>query len=263
MDLGLRNKVVLVSASSHGLGKAAAFEFAREGARVAICARNETDLHAAAEDIRAATGADILPLQVDVTQQEQITTAVESIVAQWGGLDVLVANAGGARAGTFDVLSDEDWERGWRLNFLSTVQQIRAVLPHMQRAAWGRIIAITSVSVKQPLDDLLISSSVRPGVVGLVRSLANQLGQYGITVNNVAPGYTRTARLEELFTQRAEQQGRSFEATTSAITEQTAVGRMAEPEEVAAAIVFLASTRAAYITGQTLLVDGGSYRGLM
>ncbi len=262
MDLGLNGKVAFVAAASHGLGKAAALELAREGAQVAICARKQADIEAAAAEIRSATGSEVLPLVADVTVPEQVEQAISATVERFGSLHVLVANAGGARGGRFDDLSDADWERGWQLNFLSTVQLIRTALPHLRQAGWGRIITITSVSVKQPLDDLVISSAVRPGVMGLVRVLATELGREGITVNNVGPGYTRTARMDEIFNHRASQQGVSFEQATAAITTNTALGRMAEPEEVGAAIAFLASTRASYITGQTILVDGGAYKGL-
>jgi len=262
MDLGLNGKVAIVAASSQGLGKAAALELAREGAHVTICARNADELEHTAQELRKATGSEILAVAADMTNPDQIKQVVDATLAKWGAIHILVANAGGAPAGKFDVLDDQAWEKGWRLNFLSTVQQIRAVLPYLRDAGWGRIITITSVSVKQPIDDLLISSAVRPGVVGLVRALATQLGASGITVNNVAPGYTKTDRINAIFDATAADKGISPEAAMQSITSRTAIGRMAEPDEIGAAIAFLASSRAASITGQTLLVDGGSYRGL-
>lgn len=262
MDLGLRDKVAFVAAASEGLGKASALELAREGTRVAICARTEETVQAAARDIEAASGAEVLPLVCDVTNAAQINAAIAATVERWGGLHILVTNAGGAAAGRFDALDDEAWDKGWRLNFLSVVQLVRAALPHLQASGWGRIITITSTTVKQPIDDLLISSAVRPGVVGLVRSLASQLGPYGITVNNVAPGFTRTERVTHIFTTRAAANKTSFEDEIKTTTERVPVGRMGEPDELAAVVAFLASTRAAYVTGQTILVDGGAYRGL-
>lgn len=262
MDFGLSGKVAFVAAASAGLGKAAALELAREGARVAICGRTLATVEDAAAEIRAATGAEVLALVCDVTDQAQIDAAVAATVAEWGGLHILVTNAGGAPAGRFDALDDAAWEQGWRLNFLSAVQLIRAALPHLRAAGWGRIITITSTTVKQPLDDLLISNSVRPGVVGLVRSLASQLGPEGITVNNVAPGFTSTERVTEIFTARAAANHTSPEEEMRSIADRTPVGRMGQPEELAAVIAFLASTRASYVTGQTIVVDGGAYRGL-
>jgi 3-oxoacyl-[acyl-carrier protein] reductase len=187
---------------------------------------------------------------------------VAATVERFGGLQILVTNAGGAPPGHFDALDDAAWERGWRLNFLSIVQLVRAALPHMTAAGWGRIVTITSITVKQPQDDLLISSAVRPGVLGLVRSLASQLGGAGITVNNVAPGFTATDRVTEIFSARAAANGTSLEDEMRSITERSPLGRMGQPDELAAVIAFLCSTRAAYVTGQTIVVDGGTYRGL-
>ena len=262
MDLGLQNKVAFVAAASEGLGKAAALELAREGALVAICARTAANVNAAAAEIKAATGADVLALVCDVTDQAQIDAAIARTVERFGGLHILITNAGGAPPGRFDVLDDAAWETGWRLNFLSVVQLIRAALPHLQTAGWGRIVTITSSTVKQPLDDLLISGAVRPGVVGLVRSLATQLGAAGITVNNVAPGFTVTERVSEIFAARAIANGTSVDDEMRSITDRTPVGRMGQPDELGAVIAFLCSARAAYVTGQTIVVDGGTYRGL-
>lgn len=263
MDLGLRDKVALVAGASHGLGKAAARELAREGARVAICGRDEVTLRATAEEIERETGSEVLPVVADVTVPEQVEALVAATVARFGGLQVLITNAGGAPSGRFNDVTADMWRKGWELNFLSNVTLIRAALPHLRAAGWGRIITITSISVKQPLDDLLLSNTIRPGVVGLVRSLATQLGPEGITVNNVAPGYTLTERVHHIFEERAAREAISEEEATRAITAATPMGRMGEPEEQAAVIAFLASTRASFITGQTILVDGGMYRGLM
>lgn len=263
MDLGLSGKVALVAGASRGLGRAAALELAREGAQVAILSRSQADIRAAAAAIGDETGADLLAIAADVTNEEQVQQAVEQTVARFGGLQILVANAGGAPAGRFDDLDDAMWRDGWELNFFSNVRLIRAALPHLRAVGWGRIIAITSISVKQPVDDLLLSNSVRPGVVGLVRSLATQLGPDGITVNNLAPGYTLTARIQELFAARAARGGSTRGEEIDAVARAIPVGRMADPAEQGAVVAFLASEQAAYITGQTILVDGGVYRGLM
>lgn len=263
MDLGLGDKVAFVAGASEGLGKAAALELSREGARVAICSRSEQAVQAAAREIEAETGNPVLAVVADVTVPEQVGSAIERTVEQFGGLHVLVTNAGGAPGGRFGDLDNQMWQRGWELNFLSNVNLIRAALPHLRQAGWGRIIAITSISVKQPLDDLLLSNTVRPGVVGLVRSLATQLAPEGITVNNVAPGFTATARVSHIFEDRARRDGISEEEATRAVTSAIPVGRMGEPEEQAAVIAFLASERASFVTGQTILVDGGQYRGVM
>ncbi|HEX8682114.1 MAG TPA: SDR family oxidoreductase [Ardenticatenaceae bacterium] len=263
MDLGLRGRVAFVAGASTGLGRAAAWELANEGARVAICARNEERLRATAETIAAETGSEVLALPADVTVAEEVERAIATTVERWGGLHILVANAGGPPGGRFDDVNDEMWRRGWELNFLSTVRLIRAALPHMRRAGWGRIVTVTSVSVKQPVDDLLMSNAVRPGVVGLVKSLATQLAPEGITVNNLAPGYTRTERVEVILAHRSTREGRPQEEVERSMIGDIPMGRMGEPEEQGAVVAFLASERASYITGQTIVVDGGRYRGLM
>ncbi len=263
MDLGLHDKVAFVAGASAGIGRAAAWELAREGARVAIAARGEEALREVALEIEEATGSEVLPVVADVTVPEQVNEAIAATVELFRELHVLVTNAGGAPSGRFEDIDNEMWQKGWELNFLSNVHLIRAGLPHMRTAGWGRIITITSISVKQPLDDLLLSNTVRPGVVGLVRSLATELAAEKITVNNIAPGWTRTERVEEILQNRAAREGISTEEAARAVTDAVPMGRMARPEEQAAIIAFLASERASYITGQTILVDGGMYRGVM
>lgn len=262
MDLGLTQQVALVAGASRGLGFAAARELAREGARVAICARHHDTIYTAARQLESDTGADILPIVADVTRPDDITHMVATTVERWGGLDILVANAGGPPPGRFDDCTDTMWNAAWELSFLSTMRMIRAAVPHMKVALWGRIITITSITVKQPIDDLVLSNAVRPAVVGLVRSLATQLAADGITVNNVAPGYTMTERVQQIFADRATATGQTIAAVAAATTSTNPMGRAGQPEELAAVIAFLASRRASYITGQTIAVDGGNYRGL-
>ncbi len=262
MDLGLRDRVAIVAASSRGLGKACALELANERARVVICARHSKQLAATAAEIRERTGAEVLAIETDLNRADQIQHLVDETLGRYGRVDVLVTNNGGPPAGYFDDLTDEDWEMAHRRTLLSAVRLIRAVLPAMRAQRWGRIINITSVSVKQPIDNLLLSNVYRPGVVGLAKTLSAQVAAEGITINNVAPGYTRTDRVMELFAARAAQEGRSVDEIVTEMMADFPARRMAEPEELAALVAFLASERAGYITGATIPVDGGYVRSL-
>jgi len=263
MDLGLKDRVALVAASSRGLGKACALELAREGARVVICARDGARLGTAAGEIRAATGAEVLPIETDLTDPGQIQNLVEETLRRLGRIDVLVTNNGGPPAGFFGDFEDGAWQQAHELTLMSAVRLIRAVLPAMRAQAWGRIVNITSVSVKQPIDNLLLSNVYRPGVIGLAKTLSAQLAAEGITVNNVAPGYTRTDRVLELAQARAADEGKGVEEVLAETTVSYPMGRMGEPEELAALVAFLASERAAYITGVTVQVDGGYVKGML
>ena len=262
MDLGLKNRGVIVAASSQGMGRAAAELFAREGAQVAMCARTEKPLHQAAEKIRKDTGAEIYAEPLDVTDESAVRRFVETVAKQFGRIDVCVANAAGPPAKNFLSISSDEWRKAVEQNFLSVVYLSKAVIPHMQRHRWGRIITITSVSVKLPIQDLILSNAVRAGVVGLVKSLSNEFGKDGILVNNVAPGYTATDRLKELAGTRALAAGVAPEKIYEQWAADAPLKRLADPKEVADVIVWLASERASYITGQTVLVDGGIYHGL-
>ena len=258
MDLGLAGRSVIVAAASDGIALAAAERFGAEGARVAICSRDEAKLRAAEQRVRASGAAAVLAEVCDVGDGAAVGRFVEQVAGEFGRVDVCVTNAGGPPAKGFLETTTAEWQRAFELNLLSVVEFARAVLPHMQRAGWGRIVTITSVSVRQPIDGLVYSNAVRAGVPGLVRSLANEFGRYGITVNNVGPGYTATDRLKELGAKR----GGTLEEYFAELGAKTAVGRVGQPGEIADAIVWLASERASYITGQTLLVDGGYARGL-
>jgi 3-oxoacyl-[acyl-carrier protein] reductase len=263
MDLGLADRVALVAASSRGLGKACALELAREGAKVAICARDGVRLAAAAGEIRAATGAEVLPVETDLTQPGQIESLVAETQQRLGRIDVLVTNNGGPPAGFFEDFDDEAWARAHQLTLMAVVRLIRAVLPAMRAQRWGRIINITSISVKQPVDNLLLSNVYRPGVTGLAKTLSAQVAADGITINNVAPGYTRTDRVLELAESRAADQDKSVDEILAEITAAYPMQRMGEPAELAALVAFLASERASYITGTTIQVDGGYVQGLL
>jgi 3-oxoacyl-[acyl-carrier protein] reductase len=263
MDLGLKDRVAIVAASSRGLGKACALELAREGACVVICARDAARLADAADDLRAATGAEVLPIAVDLTDPEQIAHLADETLRRFGRIDVLITNNGGPPAGYFDDFDDEAWLKAHQLTLLSAVRLIRAVLPAMRAQQWGRIVNITSVSVKQPIDNLLLSNVYRPGVVGLAKTLSAQIAADGITVNNVAPGYTRTDRVLELAQARAAHEDKTVDAILVESTASYPMKRMGEPEELAALVAFLASERASYITGTTIQVDGGYAKGIL
>jgi len=262
MDTGLKGRVALVAASSQGIGRATAEALAAEGCRVAMCARNEEKLSAAVSDIRAKHGAEIFAKAFDVTRAESVTAFVCDVAAKFGGVDICVTNAGGPPAKGFLAASIDDWQKAVDANFLSTVYFARAVIPHMQKKKWGRIITITSITTKQPVSDLVLSNAVRAAVAGLVRSLANEFGKDGILVNNVGPGYTATDRLKQLAKARSAATGRSEEEMFETWAADSALKRVGEPQEVADTIVWLASELASYITGQTILVDGGAYKGL-
>lgn len=263
MDMGLKERVAIVGASSRGLGKACALELARQGATVVLCARHCDALRAAADEIREATGAEVRYLQADLTRPEQIRHLADEVLRQYGRIDVLVTNNGGPPAGYFDEFNDEDFAAAHELTLMSAVRLIRSVLPAMRVQQWGRIVNITSVSVKQPIDNLLLSNVYRAGVVALAKTLSQQEAIHGITINNVAPGYTRTDRVLELAEARAEEEGKSVDEVLGEQAAGYPMRRMGEPEELAALVAFLASEQASYITGTTIQVDGGYVEGLL
>jgi 3-oxoacyl-[acyl-carrier protein] reductase len=262
MNLGLNNRIALVAASSQGIGLATAEAFAAEGCRVAMCARNAETLRAAAKKIREQHKTEVLAEAVDVTDPAAVASFVAAVAKQFGGVDICVTNAGGPPAKGFLAASLDDWQNAIAANFLSTVYFAREVIPRMQRKRWGRIITITSITTKQPIADLVLSNAVRAAVVGLVKSLANEFGKDGILVNNVGPGFTATDRLKQLAKTRATTAGKTEEEMFAAWAADAPVKRLGEPREVAEAIVWLASERGSYVTGQTVLVDGGLYKGL-
>lgn len=262
MELGLQGKVALVTAASKGLGFASALALAQEGAKVAICSRTEESIQTAAKTITEVTGAEVLPLAGDVTSAEDIERCVAATVERFGGLHILVSNSGGPPAGTFETLDEAKWEEALDSTLRSTTRLIRAVLPQMKATGWGRILVITSTSVKQPIPGLLLSNTIRAGIVGLCKTLSHEFAPYGITVNNVAPGSFDTDRLKHLHERNAQTAGISFEEARKQAEAKIPLGRLGQPEELANAIVFLASEAASYITGQTLMVDGGQTLGI-
>lgn len=262
MNLGLKDRVALVAASSQGIGRATAEAFAAEGCRVAMCARNRQTLEVAAEKIRKQYEVEVLAEAFDVADAAAVGRFVAAVAGKFGSVDICVTNAGGPPARGFLAASLEDWQRALELNFLSTVYFAREVIPHMQQQHWGRIVTLTSITTKQPVADLVLSNAVRAAVVGLVKSLANEFGKDGILVNNVGPGFTATDRLKELAAARASTQGKSEREIFDGWAAETTLKRLGEPREIAETIVWLASERASYITGQTVLVDGGMYKGM-
>jgi len=262
MDLGLKNKVALVAAGSRGLGRAVAEELAAEGASLVLCARDVNTLTETAAAIADASGAHVLAVPADVTNVDSIKKLVEAGIDRFGRIDILVTNAGGPPAGTFDQLTREQWDEALRLTLLSAIELARQVLPGMKQRRWGRILNITSISVKQPVENLMLSNSLRAGLTGFARTLANEVAADGITVNNILPGYTRTERLEDLATMMAEKQGISASEFRGKWEKEIPMGRLGEPREFAALSAFLVSERASYITGTSIQVDGGWIRSL-
>jgi len=263
VELGLQGKVAIVAASSKGMGKACALELAAEGARVAMCARTEAELGAAANEVRQKTKGEALAVPADVANLADIQRVVARTVEAFGGVDILVANAGGPPLGVFDQMTDVQWQAAFELNLLSTIRFIREVLPYMREKRWGRIINIQSSSVKQPIDGLILSNTIRPGVVGLAKSLAVELAKDNILINTVCPGRILTDRLRQGIAYRAREAGKNFEEYLPSYVADIPLGRIGTPEEFANMVVFLASERASYITGVTVQVDGGLIRGIL
>ncbi|MBM4160796.1 MAG: SDR family oxidoreductase [Ignavibacteria bacterium] len=262
MDLGLKDKVALVTASSQGLGKASAMALAAEGAKLVICSRNEKHIQAAADEIRYKAGAAVTPLVADVSRKDDISRVVGAAVKEYGKVDILVNNAGGPPTGHILSLPEEEWERGVQLTLMSVVRLMREVLPFMEKQKWGRIITIVSIAAKQPINELLISSTLRPGILGLSKVLSNQYAKYNITVNTVCPGLILTKRQEELSASRAAEKSMTFDEYLAESARAIPAGRLGRPEEIGSVVAFLASERASYINGVNLLVDGGGARGI-
>lgn len=262
MDLGLKDKVALVAGSSRGLGRAIAEELAAEGANLVLCARGEGALREARAAVEQL-GVRAVSVAADLADPEHVERVVTAAQREFGRVDILVTNAGGPPAGPFESHGPEAWQSAVRLNLESALNLTRAVLPGMKERRWGRILHVTSIAVKQPVDGLILSNSVRAAVTGFARTLANEVAPWGITVNCLLPGYTRTDRLEELAQRNAESRGTTPEEARAQWEREIPMGRLGEPREFAALAAFLASERASYITGTSVQVDGGWVRSLL
>src|SRR5437016_8159795 len=263
MDFGLKDRVALVAAASRGIGLAAARELSREGARVFLCSRDEAHAREAAAKIQAETGAEVMGVRADVTDNANTARFVDEAMEHAGKIDICVTNAGGPPSTIFAETDIEMFREAFELNGLSAIRLAKLVMPGMRERKWGRIINITSISVKQPVDGLLLSNTVRAGLTGWAKTVSNEVAPDGVTVNNVAPGYTMTERQDELAEARSQAMGKSKQEVIETWSAQTPMRRMASAEEIAAAVAFLASERASYITGVTLQVDGGWVRSLL
>ena len=263
MELGLEGKTALVAASSRGLGRAVAEEMAKEGANLLICARSVGPLEEAGQALHDISGAEVVAVPADLSNPDDIDRLMETAVTEFGKVDILVTNTGGPPPGPFESHSVEAWSRAVTQNLDSVLNLTRAVLPGMKEAEWGRIINITSVAVKQPINGLILSNAVRAAVTGFAKTLANEVASFGITVNNVMPGYTKTERLNDLAENISETQGITVEEAFANWEAQNPMGRIGEPREFAALVTFLASTRASYITGTSIPVDGGFIQALL
>lgn len=263
MDLGLGGKVVMVAAASKGMGRASAQGFAREGARVSMCARTADDIERAAEEIRGETGAEVMAMVADLTKPADIQAWVDGTLGRFGGVDVLVTNAGGPPRGVWeDFQTDEAWEKAFELNLMSTIRMIRAVVPSMRQRGGGRILNIQSSSVKAPIAGLILSNTIRPGVAGLAKTLSRELAKDHILVNNVLPGRIYTDRLRSAMQADAEARGITEEQAAAESAREIPLKRFGTAEEFADMVVFLASARAGYITGSSIAVDGGAIQSL-
>ena len=263
MDLGIRDRIAIVAASSRGLGREAATALAAEGARLAICARGEDRLKKTAEEIRRTYGVEVIHRTVDVSVREEVEDFVREVIDGMGTVHILVTNAGGPPPGTFLDHEPGTWEKAFGLNFLSAVNLCRATLPAMVKNNWGRIVMMTSIAVKQPIDGLILSNAVRAGVTGLARTLANEFGPQGILVNTVCPGYFLTDRVKSLAETIAGKGGGSAEDVIERWGKSSPIGRIGSPSEFGPLVAFLCSERAGYITGTSIAIDGGFCRSLL
>ncbi len=261
MDLGLSRRTALVTGSSRGIGKAVAQGLAEEGAKVAICARDTSRLRIAEKEIEASTGAEVLAINVDLNQVNDIKMLVAETHQAFGRIDILVNNTGGPPSKSFIETPEEEWRHAFNQLFMSIVLMCQEVAPYMKKRRWGRIINMNSIAAKQPVKNLGLSNSLRAGIIGLTKTLSNELAEYNILVNNVCPGYTLTDRVKELAVTESQRTGRGMKQIVDDWAQAIPLKRYARPREIADLVVFLASERASYITGATYQADGGWIKG--
>lgn len=262
MDLGLKGKTALITAGSKGIGQAIAEAFAEEGCNIAICSRNKENLETTSAEIKKKYNVEPFWCICDLNNSKDIENTYNLVKQQFGKIDILVNNCGGPVSGMFSELTEQDWQAAFEQILLSIIRFCNLAIPDMIMKEWGRIINITSVSVKQPIENLMLSNSLRSGVIGFAKSLSNEVAKYNITVNNVAPGYTLTNRLYELAVMKSKNENQSHEEYLAEMAKNIPMNRLGRPEEIAATVLFLASCRAGYITGNTIQVDGGWVKGL-
>ncbi len=262
MDMGLKGKTVLITAASLGIGKAVVELFAQEGCKIAISSRSKTNLLAVSKEIKDKYSVEPFWSVCDLNKQKDIENTFSAISQHFGTVDILVNNCGGPSPGLFQQLDEEEWNLAYEQVLLSVVRFSKLVLPGMMSKNWGRIINLTSISVKQPIDNLVLSNTLRAGVTGLTKSLSNEVAKFNITVNNVAPGMTLTRRLYELAVIEAKEKGKSHEEVLVEMAKRVPLNRLARPEEIASVVVFLASKQASYVTGTTIQVDGGYIKNI-
>jgi 3-oxoacyl-[acyl-carrier protein] reductase len=262
MELGINNRVVLVTASSKGLGKATALEFAKEGATVIITSRNEENLKRAAQEIEAIANRKVLTFICDLTNAKDIDNLFNNISKEFKGIDILVNNAGGPKPGNFNNVNDKDWQNAFELILLSMIRCIRNALPHMRSQRFGRIVNFASSSFKQPIDNLILSNTFRTGILGLAKTLSIELAPYNILVNTIGPGRIETERVAELDQEFAKRSGLTLEEVKNKFISSIPMGRYGKPEELAKVALFLGSAANTFMTGQAILVDGGLVRAI-
>ncbi len=264
MDLQLQGKNVVVLAGSKGLGKAIAQRFLEEGSNVAFCSSKQNNVDQALSDLQKGTPSQsLLGLVADLSKKDEIDTFFNRVIKQIGEVDVLVTNAGGPRAGIFESIEEEEWYGAFELNFMSVVRSIKKVVPGMKKQKFGRILALTSIAVKNPVENLIVSNAIRAGVTGLIKTLSQELASYNITANTLCPGYIDTERVTQLCKTEADKEGVTIEAVKMRIKDKVPLKRLGTPEEFADLAVYLCSKQAAYITGSSYWIDGGLYRGLL
>ncbi|MCD4817950.1 MAG: SDR family oxidoreductase [Candidatus Cloacimonetes bacterium] len=262
MDLQIKDKIALITAASKGLGKAVALRLSQEGAKVIICSRNKESISKTEQEISQKTGGIVKSYFCDVTNEEQVAQMIDGIIKKFGKIDILVTNAGGPPSGGFGDFEIDDYRKAFELNLLSTINLCKKVIPTMKKDAWGRIVMITSISVKQPIDNLILSNTARTGVIGFMKTLSNAVAVDNITVNSICPGYTKTDRVENLAKNFAQKNNSTETSFYEKLESNIPMKRIGTTSEFAQTVAFLASEGAGYITGVSLKVDGGFSKGL-